>query len=76
MAKQNETTKEQTYTIYTVSGQKFPAKGASVAIDHEKNRVYFLDADGKAKDDWIFILSGIVAIQPSNGKVVWGRYRV
>jgi len=77
MANQKEATKEQTYTIYTVSGQPLTAKGVSVDVDPKNNRVYFLDADGKDMSEGIYILSGIVAIKPSSSnKVGFGKLRM
>jgi hypothetical protein len=79
MAKQHETTttKEQTFTIHTVTGEKMTVRAVSVKVDPKQNRVYFLDADGKDKDEGIYVLSGIVAIKPSTGGgLAMGRLRM
>ena len=52
-------------------------RAVSVKVDPKQNRVYFLDADGKDKDEGIYVLSGIVAIKPSTGGgLAMGRLRM
>ena len=75
MSQQTETKKERSYTVHFVTGKSMNIKAAEVKIDAKENRVYFLNADGQPADERIYILSGIVVIEPT-GESGTGSFRI